>query len=628
MTHRATVPVALLLAFAACERQPAAPRPPADEAALARSEDTGPPSAHDFGPDSREIGEPYTGQGVESEGLNCTDQPSGRRQCTGYLASGVDGTMLDVTVDLPGALAPYPLVVLMHGWAGSKSGSGDIAEKLLADGYAVLRYSARGFGDSWGKVNLSDIGVEVGAPSDPAACVAGPPGDLQSMIGKVVDDPQLTLNPDAVAVTGASYGGGQSWLAAIQPRFLSPAGGCVRIRTIVPIVPWTDLLFSLVPNGRSRMSIDPVGGLKFSYVNALYFSGFREPTEKRPFDNYPNYLKEWHALLNGAEPLRANVLFQPIVDGLAGYRSIWWQESFWNMVASAPEPIPVFQVQGVTDDLFTFEEAKRMLLALKAERPSYPIASYFGDIGHPRARNHPREVDYALELIRGWLAYYLKGSGAVPQHVIYAAITQPSGRTFDPSNVITVPTYADLATREIKHRFKTSALIVNPGSGGPSGPMRDPLLEVAVKQAGELQPLPGQAPLPAVPDPTAATYDVSVQSLTGGPPLLIAGQPSIALQASTTGVRVQLNVRLLDVSPKGTMELITRGTYTLESAIPDTPLGTIHVTIPTAGNLWRVDPGHVVRLEIVNVDAPYMRPSAVPSSTQISRVELRLPVRD
>jgi hypothetical protein len=293
-----------------------------------------------------------------------------------------------------------------------------------------------------------------------------------------------------------------------------------------------------------------------------------------------------------------------------------------------PDPIPVFQVHGSTDDLFTFEEAKRMLLALRTMRPAYPIASYFGDIGHPRARNQRAEVDYALELIQAWLAYYLKNVGPAPQHVIHAAITQPAGGAFNPSNVITVPTYAALATDEIAHKFKTAALLVNPAGGAATGPQRDPLLEVAIKDAGELKPLAGQVPVPAVPDPTGATYDVSLQTLTGGTALLIAGQPTVEIKARTTGVRVQLNVRLLDVAPNGTMELITRGTYTVESPIVGAPLGKIDVTIPTAGNLWRVDPGHVIRLEIVNADTPYMRSSIVPSSTHIADVRLRLPVRN
>ena len=58
------------------------------------------------------------------------------------------------------------------------------------------------------------------------------------MIAQVVDEPRFHLNADAVAVTGASYGGGHSWLAALEPTFASPRDNAVRIRTVVPIAAW------------------------------------------------------------------------------------------------------------------------------------------------------------------------------------------------------------------------------------------------------------------------------------------------------------------------------------------------------------------------------------------------------
>jgi ABC-2 type transport system ATP-binding protein len=592
----------------ACDRQPVAPQPFDIHASLSTAENTGPPSPQHFGPDTRETEGPYTGRGIAKPGLKC-DRTSTGRVCNGYLPSAVDGALLDTRLEIPDVSGPYPLVVLLHGWAGSKAGSGDIARDLLADGYAVLRYSARGFGESWGRVNLADLHVEI--------------ADLRSMIGQVVDHGGYDLNADAVALTGASYGGGQSWLALLQPTFHSPRGAAVRIRTIVPIVPWSDLLFSLLPNGQSRNSIDPAGALKFSYVNALYFSGQREPEDgPEPwYDNYPAYLREWHASLTTTEPT-LNPLYPQIRDGLAGYRSIWWQQTFWASVAA--NAIPVFQVQGFTDDLFTLDEAKRMLLALKGENPSYPIALYLGDLGHPRARNKPGEVAYTLGLIRAWLAFYLKGVGGEPAHAIHAAITRPAGEAFSSSNVITVPSYADLATGVAQHEFEKGAVLANPGSGLPSGPFRDPGLEAALVAAGELTQYLGPAPAP---DPTAVAYEVPVATLSGGGALLISGQVAVTLRASTAASRVQLNVRLFDVAPDGSAELVTRGTRTLDSGSPSTPLGVTPVTISTQGNLWRAEPGHVLRLEITNVDFPYLAPSLVPSVTAISGVQLEVPRR-
>src|SRR5205823_5075936 len=219
------------------------------------------PQKRVFGPDTTSTGV-FTGDGT-ALGLACTPSVP-PTECSGFLASDVDGTALDVTVRIPSTPAPHPLVVNLHGYGGSKHSDSSWDDALLSRGYAVLRYSARGFGDSWGQVNLADLGVEL--------------EDLRSLIRQIVDDPQqlgLQLDPDRVAVLGASYGGGQSWLAALQPTFTSAAGQAIRIRTIVPIVPWTDLLYSLRPNGRPTNSIDVAGSYKLSFLEGLFLGGFR-----------------------------------------------------------------------------------------------------------------------------------------------------------------------------------------------------------------------------------------------------------------------------------------------------------------------------------------------------------------
>jgi pimeloyl-ACP methyl ester carboxylesterase len=471
----------------------------------------------------------------------------------------------------------------------------------------VLRYSARGFGRSWGQVNLSDVHVEM--------------EDFRSMVGQVIDHRGFRLNPDAVAVAGASYGGGQSWLALLRPLFRTPNGAPVRIRTVVPIVTWSDLLYSLMPNGRPEHSLRPPGSLKLSYANGLYFSGIRTSPD-RPYPNYPEYLIAWHAWMNAVEPNQFDPVYRQIVDALAGYRSIWWQEEFWR--AAARNRVPVFQVQGFTDDLFPLTEAKRMLLALEAIDPQYPIASYFGDLGHPRASNKAGEVEYVLGLIRRWLDYYLRGTGSEPPHVVRAAITRRRNSSFNPADVITVPDYARLATRTISKEFGESAILINPLSDPYSGFYWDPLV---MEAARELKPHPLAQPEPALVETSLAVYRVGVDELTGGSSLLLAGQPVVSFRASTAAPRVQLNVRLLDIAPDGAKQLVTRGTYMLDAVSGGASLGTADVMIPTYGNVWESAPDHVLQLEITNLDSPYVSPSRIPSITEISGVRLDIPAR-
>jgi predicted acyl esterase len=597
--------VVLVVTLTACSEKPTAPKrlPPGPSFATDPTE-SGPPSPRNFGPDSYRLGV-FTGAGTTQPGLDCAQDASGARTCNGFLASGVDGTLLDVTFQVPAGAGPFPLVVLMHGWAGSKTGSGDVAAELVSDGLAVLRYSARGFGESWGQANLADIHAEI--------------ADLRSLVGQLVDMGQFQLNADAVGITGASYGGGHSWLATLQPTFASPNGATVRIRTVVPIVPWTDLLYSLLPNGRPRNSIDGLGSAKLSYINGLYGSGLRTSAD-RPYPNYPDYLVAWHGWINANEPNGADPIYAQIVDGLAGGRSIWWQQSFWTQLAATR--IPVFEVQGFTDDLFPLPEAARMVNALRTVDPSYPITLYLGDIGHPRAANKVDEVNYVESLIRQWFAYYLKGEGTEPAHIVYAAITKPANEAFDPSSVITAPTIDALATSHVSRSFDEGAVLVNPASDPAGGFFWDPFVMIG---AEELKPYIGTPPEPPVVQSSMAVYRVPAASLARGGSLLIAGCPIVRLHASTQAPRVQLDVRMYDVAPDGSRQLITRGTYTADNGVQ--PLGEKDLTIPTYGNLWLVPARHVIRIELTNLDSPYISPSRVPSVTQISNVSVEFPIR-
>ena len=73
---------------------------------------------------------------------------------------------LDVNVTLPPTKQKHlPLLVLLHGYGGSKQGfAGDMSD-FAAKGYAVLSYSARGFGQSCGSV--------ASRTADPTGCAQG-----------------------------------------------------------------------------------------------------------------------------------------------------------------------------------------------------------------------------------------------------------------------------------------------------------------------------------------------------------------------------------------------------------------------------------------------------------------------
>src|SRR3954451_4070487 len=97
----------------------------------------------------------------------CAPQ-DGVRFCPGSVATRVntfDGVPLDADVALPATGdAGLPLVVISHGWGQSKVGFAEM-QPWAARGYAVLAFSARGFGDSCGSA--------ASRAADPAGCAKG-----------------------------------------------------------------------------------------------------------------------------------------------------------------------------------------------------------------------------------------------------------------------------------------------------------------------------------------------------------------------------------------------------------------------------------------------------------------------
>jgi pimeloyl-ACP methyl ester carboxylesterase len=480
----------------------------------------------------------------------------------------------------------------VHGWGGSKHSNDKYAQRIVDAGFTFVSYSTRGMGDSFGQANLADVNVE-GA-------------DLRSIIGQIADEPRLHVDPSSVGVFGASYGGAHSLLAAIRPRFLSPRGKSIVIRTVAPLATWSELTGALRPNGRRDEPIEPAGAYKFSFIEGLYIGGCADP----PLcSNYPDYLKTWNAWIASMEPNNTTPVDRQIVDGLSGYRSIYWSPEFWQNAKS--NPLPMFLAQGWTDDLFPVSETLRLVSALKSMNPNYPVALYFGDVGHPRARNKPEEVDFVINQVLAWMVWYLEGQGTQPPLDLQAAITRSKDTPFAPGDVIRVASYDQLATASVSYSFSDRQVITFEPANS-SGVFCDPLVMVG---AEEFAPLPCDSPPDFVPGDVAA-YEVPV-----GQALLIAGQPQVTMTISTTGIREQFNVRLFDLGPDGSRSLITRGTYTLENSSSAT------ITVPTYGNLWPIGAADILRLEITNVDSPYLAPSKVPSASEITHVVITVPVR-
>src|SRR5437764_15301744 len=76
------------------------------------------------------------------------------------VATSFDGTPIVYTLFAPDAASPaspVPAVMMTHGWGATRQTSPTgLVKQLLDDGYAVLTWDSRGFGQSGGTVEVDD----------------------------------------------------------------------------------------------------------------------------------------------------------------------------------------------------------------------------------------------------------------------------------------------------------------------------------------------------------------------------------------------------------------------------------------------------------------------------------------
>ncbi|WP_405662512.1 alpha/beta fold hydrolase [Streptomyces sp. NBC_01166] len=141
----------------------------------------------------------------------------------------MNGVSVDTSYFTSGGTRPRPAVLIGHGFGGSKNDVRAQAEKLAADGYAVMTWSARGFGRTSGEITLNAPDGEV--------------KDVSGLIDWLAGRPEVQLDAKGdprVGVTGASYGGAVSLLAA---------GYDDRVDAIAPVISYWNLADALFPDG-------------------------------------------------------------------------------------------------------------------------------------------------------------------------------------------------------------------------------------------------------------------------------------------------------------------------------------------------------------------------------------------
>ena len=554
--------------------------------------------------------------------LGCVPQ-DGVRFCQGRVPT-FDGVPLDVNVTLPASGdGNFPLVILSHGWGGSKFPlvPGDDRSNLQGGslpwaqrGFATLSISSRGFGGSCGSVpSRAAAGCERGwiRLDDTRYEIR----DVQHLAGRLVDDG--LADPARIGVHGGSYGGGVSnALAVLRNRVMredgslapwtSPRGRRIELAAAAPFIPWSDLVHSLMPNGRTldytlptpTDSREPKGVMKGSFVTGLYATGSASGFYAPPGADPDADLTTWFARIAAGEPYDGDPQITAIAD------EIYQHHSSIAIDRSVP-PAPIFAASGWTDDLFPVDEAIRLRNAVLEAHPGTPFALMFFDTGHQRGTNRRADRTRYQRHLAAWMEHYVKGDGSVRPLRGVETLTQTCPTSAPSGGPFTAPSWPQMRRGEVRLSDAATHTLTNVAGNPDVARAIDPI-------AGG-----GDACAEVSSDDEPGTVNLRLPPATGKGYTLM-GAPTVIADISTTGAFPQLNARLWDESPDGRQTLVARTVYR-----PDAQGQQV---FQLHGNGWRFAPGHRAKLQLLGRDAPYARPSNGAFQVSVSKLELRLPV--
>lgn len=251
--------------------------------------------------------------------------------------SSFDGTTIAWTLFRPAgasADAPAPMVLHSHGWGGSRSTSG--FEAWLDQGFGVLSFDQRGFGESGGQANVQD-------PEFEARDVRALVDDVvlgQDWVARDAADP---ADPVLFAI-GGSYGGGYQWLTALSE---TADHGETRFDALAPEISWFDLSDALAPSGVVRTA----------WVVLLYAVGAQTlPTYVHRAFAYGATTGQWP---DGTVP-------EPLVPDM---EAKFFQHGPSGFVADGVLlDVPVLVRQGATDTLFDLNQGLHNLARTLTDR--------------------------------------------------------------------------------------------------------------------------------------------------------------------------------------------------------------------------------------------------------------------
>ncbi|WP_345505988.1 alpha/beta fold hydrolase [Terrabacter aeriphilus] len=507
-----------------------------------------------------------------------------------------DGTAVRLDVSVwPQASGTHPVVLLAHGFGGTKDSMATQAAELHDRGYVVITWSARGHGRSGGRIHLNDPAYEI---ADARA--------LLDLAAKRSDVELDAAGDPRAGVMGASYGGALGLMLAGADR---------RVDGVVSAITWNDLADAFFPQAAvtappttaaGRAPVATPGPFKQVWATNFFLSALRGGSAGGGADA---------ARCGRFDPTICRLFVQASETGSPS------AELTTLLRAHSPKPTmnavtaPTFLVQGVGDSLFGLDQADANASALAAN--DVPYAVRWSDGGHDAPSTHEAEE---LDASYAWLDHFVRdkgpaGSGGSALPTAAFTYGTPATRPGQPTTLHTLPAYPGLSGATLQTRSlplsTTSGSLVHPPGGQPASLIAVPgLAALGISLSTyQIAALPGQsAALDTQPIGEAAT---------------VVGSPTLRLTVTSD---------TQDATLFASVWRVTGGSVTLTNPlvapvrVAVTPGRPTPVTISLPGAVYDLPAGTRWRVLLTSTESTYSN-SRVPSGIRISDASaLTLPV--
>ncbi|MER6586442.1 MULTISPECIES: alpha/beta fold hydrolase [Micromonospora] len=522
--------------------------------------------------------------------------------------SGDEPVELDTTLYLPDRASEanrVPAVLLAHGFGGTKDSARSDAEDLAARGYAVLTWTARGFGRSGGQIHLDSPDYEV--------------RDAQRLLDRLAARPDIRLDSPGdprVGVVGGSYGGGLALLLAAQDQ---------RVDAIVPMITWNDLSRAFLPESTGRQPTD--GVFKKGWAGIFFGGGGNAgsgpaglsgataaapegaPESAGPPSPQPGAgpgTGSGRAPAGAADPscgrFAADVCAAYLRIATTGRADAAAVELLRR---SSPAGVldriksPTLLVQGEADTLFPLAEADANARGIAAAGTPVRVAWFTG--GHDGGSGPTSDSDRVKFLTAQWLDHYVKGDGAAP------------GDTFTFSRIAG---FDALDRGLVATGFRTADYPGLAGEDRREVTLAGPPQPVAVPPNGNpaaISSVPFAGALGSLLDGVAGDIPGQHARFESAPldePVDVVGAPTVRIRAASPTGEAVLFVKLYDVDPQGAATLPSGLVAPVRlTGLPSSVDAATPVTVTLPGIVRRVEAGHRLRLVVATSDQAYASPA-------------------